>query len=92
MDDKYCFSSCFAPFIRDLITEKNNAGYQYEHAAWILQKFDLFCINEKISEPVITRTIAKKWGTLREKERKTTLSGRISVLRQLSLYMQAYGI
>ena len=92
MDDKYCFSSCFAPFIRDLITEKNNAGYQYEHAAWILQKFDLFCINEKISEPVITRTIAKKWGTLREKVRKTTLSGRISVLRQLSLYMQAYGI
>lgn len=92
MDDKYCFSSCFAPFIRDLITEKKNAGYQYEHAAWILQKFDLFCIKENITDPIITRVIAQKWGTLRENEGKTTLSGRISVLRQLSLYMQAYGI
>lgn len=92
MADKYSFSSCFAPFIRELIVEKKNAGYQYEHSAWILQKFDLFCMSENISEPIITRTIARKWGTLREKESKTTLSGRMSVLRQLSLYMQAYGI
>lgn len=92
MNERYCFSSCFAPYIRNLIAEKNNAGYQYESAAWILQRFDRFCIDENISEPVITRELAKKWGTLQGKEDKKTLTGRISVLRQLSLYMQAYGI
>lgn len=41
---------------------------------------------------MITQELAGKWGTLRKTETKVTLAGRISVLRQLSLYMQAYGI
>lgn len=92
MSGQYFFNSCFAPFIKSLITEKRNAGFQYEHAEWILYKFDEFCIREQVRDPVITRELSGKWGTLRETEAKVTLAGRISVLRQLSLYMQACGI
>lgn len=69
-----------------------NAGFQYDHAKWILHKFDEFCVQEQVEAPLITRGLAEKWGTLREAERKTTLAGRVSVLRQMSLYMQAYRI
>ena len=92
MSGHYSFTSCFAPFIESMITEKRNAGFQYEHAEWILHKFDEFCNQEQVETPVITQELAGKWGTLRKTETKVTLAGRISVLRQLSLYMQAYGI
>ena len=92
MSGHYSFTSCLAPFIESMITEKRNAGFQYEHAEWILHKFDEFCNQEQVETPVITQELAGKWGTLRKTETKVTLAGRISVLRQLSLYMQAYGI
>ena len=92
MSGHYSFTSCFAPFIESMITKKRNAGFQYEHAEWILHKFDEFCNQEQVETPVITQELAGKWGTLRKTETKVTLAGRISVLRQLSLYMQAYGI
>ena len=86
------FTSCFAPFMEDLVAEKRKAGYGYGHAEWILQKFDEFCVHRRIEEPVVTRELAQDWGTLREMESKVTLAARISALRQLSLYMQSYGI
>ena len=92
MSGHYSFTSCFAPFIESMITEKRNAGFQYEHAEWILHKFDEFCNQEQVETPVITQELAGKRGTLRNTEQKVTLAVRISVLRQLSLYMQAYGI
>lgn len=86
MSGHYSFTSCFAPFIESMITEKRNAGFQYEHAEWILHKFDEFCNQEQVETPVITQELAGKWGTLRKTETKVTLAGRISILRQLSLY------
>ena len=47
MSGHYSFTSCFAPFIESMITEKRNAGFQYEHAEWILHKFDEFCNQER---------------------------------------------
>ena len=38
MSGHYSFTSCFVPFIESMITEKRNAGFQYEHAEWILHK------------------------------------------------------
>ena len=82
MSGHYSFTSCFAPFIESMITEKRNAGFQYEHAEWILHKFDEFCNQEQVETPVITQELAGKWGTLCKTETKVTLAGRISVLRQ----------
>ena len=49
MSGHYSFTSCFAPFIESMITEKRNAGFQYEHAEWILHKFDEFCNQDRKS-------------------------------------------
>lgn len=92
MSDNLLFESCFAPYIRALIAEKKQAGFQYISAAYQLRQFDHFCAENKIEQPIITKELADQWGLLRDGEEPTTQSGRISVLRQLSLYMQASGI
>ena len=68
------------------------SAYQYRTAAYRLQQFDQFCIENKVMSPCITKELSDKWGLLRDGEAPATQSGRISVVRQLSLYMQASGI
>ena len=64
------FTSCFAPFTEDLVEVKRKSGYGY--AEWIPHKFDEFCVNRKLEEPVVTRELAQDWGTLREMKSKAT--------------------
>lgn len=92
MSDNFVFESCFSPYIQSLITEKQKAGFQYHTAAYRLQQFDRFCIENKIMSPCITKELSDEWGLLRDGEAPATQAGRISVVRQLSLYMQASGV
>ena len=92
MPDNFVFESCFAPYIQSLIAEKRQAGFQYRVAAYRLKQFDRFCIENKIASPCITKEIADQWCLLRDGEAPATQAGRVSVVRQLSLYMQASGI
>ena len=92
MPDNFVFESCFAPYIQSLIVEKRRAGFQYCAAAHQLKQFDRFCIENKIASPCITKEIADQWCLLQDGEAPATQAGRVSVVRQLSLYMQASGI
>jgi len=92
MTKGFIFESCFAPYIELLISEKRQAGYLYESAAYILKNFDSFCVQHEIKDAVITRELAWQWGALRKTESRVYQASRISVVRQLALYMQAYGI
>ncbi|MDP2753381.1 MAG: tyrosine-type recombinase/integrase [Nitrospirota bacterium] len=92
MQDTFVFSSCFKPYIESLLKEKRQAGYQYDTAEYMLHRFDCFCVEHGITEAVVTKKLSDKWGELRDTESKITQTGRISVLRQLCLYMQASGI
>jgi len=92
MSDDFVFESCFAPYIQSLITEKRQAGFQYSATAYRLQQFDRFCMENKIMNPCITKEISDQWELLREREAPATQTGRVSAVRQLSLYMQASGI
>ena len=73
MSGHYSFTSCFAPFIESMITEKRNAGFQYEHAEWILHKFDEFCNQEQVETPVITQELAGKMRGLCDKQKQKLL-------------------
>lgn len=92
MSDDLIFESCFAPYIQSLIAKKRQAGFQYYAAAYQLKQFDRFCIEKKVINPCITKDISDQWGLLRDREAPATQAGRVSVVRQLSLYMQASGI
>ncbi|MDW2799667.1 tyrosine-type recombinase/integrase [Clostridium boliviensis] len=88
----YPYQSCFAPYIEALILQKRQAGFLYVTEEYNLKHFDAFCIEHSVTLPVITRELSLAWGTPRNSEAKTTCSHRISILRQLSLYMQSQGM
>ena len=88
----YQFKSCFAPHIEKFLQEKKDAGFSYNTEEWKLKHFDALCIEEAVSEPIITRELAQKWGSLRDNEAPSTCSSRMSVLRQFSFYLTSIGI
>jgi len=92
MSDNYEFKGCFADYINQLIAKKHAEGFFYETAEYILTHFDQFCLQKGITEAVITKELVSDWGTKRKQESKSTLGGRISVLRQLSLHMCSLGL
>lgn len=88
----YQYQSCFGTFIEDFIQEKRDAGFIYTSEEWQLKHFDAFCVEEGITEPFLSKRIMEKWGIMREGEELITCSKRISVLRQLGLYMISLGM
>lgn len=88
---EYEFKSCFAEHIEGLIDYKKKSGYIYDSAKYILIQFDRYCISNNISEPVITKELTESWGTRRTDESREYLKTRVSVIRQLSLYMISGG-
>ena len=88
----YHFRSCFGPYIEEFIQEKKAAGFIYESEEWKLKHFDAFCADESVHEPVLTRELALKWGSLRAGEALSTGSARLSTLRQFALFLTSIGI
>ncbi len=83
----YQFKSCFSKYIEELIEQKHNCGYTYDSAKYCLIQFDKFCISENIDVTIVTKDLTQTWTTYIEKESKSRRSYRISILRQLALYM-----
>lgn len=92
MSEKFTYRSCFQPYIDALIKEKRLAGYSYESEEYTLYSFDSFCMEKAVSEPVVTRELMTLWGRKLPTEGVSRQGSRISVIRQLSIYMQACGI
>jgi integrase len=88
----YKYTGSLKIYIEGFIEQKRAQGYSYEFEAYILQKFDEYCIQNKISETGITKESLRKWMTLRESESKGYLGQRVSFIRQLLLYMNSLGI
>lgn len=88
----YQFQSCFAPYIEKFIQEKRAAGFIYESEEWKLKRFDAFCIKETVTEPILSRELVQKWGTLRNGEALVTCSARTSIIRQFALFLSSLGI
>lgn len=88
----YHYESCLAPYIDGLISEKRTLGFVYEFEAYILKKFDDYCVYHNLEEAVISRILLEEWEIQRDTESKGYRSQRVSFVRQLSLYMNSLGI
>jgi integrase len=89
---KYSYDSVFSSYIEGLILQKKSCGFIYDYEAYILKKFDEFCVNRKYTEAIITREIAMEWAVQRDTESINYRNQRVSFLRQLSLYMNSMSI
>lgn len=86
------YKSCYSHHIINLINLKRMSGLVYDSEAYHLKKFDRFCISENEKGPGISRELVMKWGQLRETEGRAYLSKRMTVVRQLCLYMNSIGV
>lgn len=92
MKNNSIFISIIAPYIVGLLKEKRANGYIYNSEEPLLQKFDTYCIDNKLNHLEITKTFLNKWMERRETEGSFYQAKRISVVRQLLLYMASSGI
>lgn len=92
MIKNYQYQSCLAPFIEALILQKRMAGFLYDTEEYHLKHFDAFCVERSLLQPEITRDLIMAWSNIRDNEGKVNCSRRVSVARQLSLYLQSQGM
>ena len=85
------YRSALASYISGLLQQKKACGYLYDSEAYVLESFDRFCIHEHHTVPTISRDLVMKWAIQRPNEGKNTRNQRVSVVRQLALYMQSLG-
>lgn len=92
MDKYYVRSSPVAEYINGFLEEKRSLGYAYIFEEYVLNEFDNYCVENRLSVPCFTRDFLSGWLSARNGEGPSYHSQRISFVRQLSLYMNSFGI
>lgn len=91
MADRFLYTSSLSPYIYGLIEKKHTDGYRYEVETWHLKKLDEFLLCHDPDAKTITKKTADLWCRKRDTEGNVFLKRRISVLRQLCIYMTSMG-
>ena len=90
--NEYQRSSVIAKYIEGLLNEKRANGFSYSTEELILNRFDMYCIENNLETTAITREFLAEWMLRREEEGSYQQAKRISAVRQLLLYMTSYGL
>lgn len=88
----YAYASVFAKYLNEYIATHREVGFQYDNPAYWLYRFDQYCTNLKVEEPIITKELYDKWSLKSSTETKTTQNNRLQALRGFSLYLNTLGI
>lgn len=92
MKKDYEYRSILAPCIQGLIEQKRASGFSYADGAYMLQRFDSFCMDYGLSEAGLPRELVMKWSAQCPNECLTTRNHRVSLIRQLAIYMSSLGL
>ena len=92
MAEPLSFESILAPYINGLLEEKRSLGYSYHTEELLLTRFDRYCSEEGLDTKNVTREFLDQWFTRTETEGLAYQNKRISVVRQLMLYMISLGV
>lgn len=92
MSREFVFSSCIAEYLYGTVNEKRACGRKYDSEGLILQRFDKYCIEHNLKEPVITREFLSEWMCRRKSEGEMYCAKRTSVVKQLLLHMASLGL
>lgn len=86
MENKSCFSSCFAPILQTFLEEKRALGYKYETEKRILCHFDRYC-SCHCSTPVLCQELVQGYVSLDRNRSAHTRQNIICLMRQLAFYL-----
>jgi integrase len=85
------YTSAFSAHILGLIREKHAIGYNYQTEAAMLKRFDVFCNTHYPDARALDREIVLHWSKQRPGEHPSTLSGRVTPIRELAKYINNNG-
>lgn len=88
----HSFNSALAPYIEGFLEYKHSLGYSYVGQETKLKNLDRFWLEENGNPAVISRETLLGWSTKRETESTCSRGDRLSIVRQLSLYMNGIGV
>lgn len=88
----YTYTSSLSRYIRDFVSEKRQMGFIFNTAAYQLQRFDGYWDTCGYDEDITQDRLQEWFMPLSEKESKSSHSQRISVVKDLSIYMNSIGI
>ena len=86
------YSSALARCITGLIAQKRAGGFSYKDEAYMLRRFDALCISFGLEDESLPQGLAEKWSEQAPAESINHRNHRVSVLRQLALYMVSLGL
>lgn len=86
------FKSIISAYITGMLQEKRSNGYSYDTEERILERFDRYCADNGLDKTEISKVFLDKWMECTETEGNFNQAKRISVVRQLLLYMASCGI
>ena len=88
----HSFNSALAPYIEGFLEYKRSLGYSYVSQETKLKNLDRFWLEENGNPPFLTRENLLGWSAKRGTESTCARGERLSVVRQLSLYMNGIGV
>lgn len=86
------YTSVLAPEIEGFIKLRRSLGYKVEAMESRLHTFDLFLVDNQVSDKVITRELCMKWCLKRSHETIRTQQRRIEALRAFCGYLSDLGL
>ena len=92
MTDNTSRKSIIAPYIDGVLDEKHSHGYSYRSEELVLNRFDDYCVKNKLDTLEISREFLGKWMERSETEGEFNRGKRISCVKQLLLFMASCGI
>ena len=88
---RYEFTSVFADEINNYINDRVAAGYSEDGNRTYLIRFDRFCNEQGLTEPVFTVSTASVWLEQRDTESHTTHYSRVNASKHFLTYLSIKG-
>mgnify|MGYP000671977790 FL=1 len=85
------FESVFSEEINQYLDHMLVSGYKERSYYYLLRKFDRFCIEYEICQPIFTHQHAKEWIHRKENEASTTHYARVNGIKQFLIYLNRKG-
>jgi len=92
MSKTYKPASILAPHIVGFVSEKRSLGYDYHSEELVLLRFDRYCLERGLNTVSVTRDFLGGWMERSDTEGLFNQGKRISIVRQLLIYMATLGI
>lgn len=85
------YRSALAPHLHQFVEEKRALGCRYRSQAKMLVTFDRFLLERALTTPDFPKAVIDAWACRRPHESVSTLQLRISLVRQLCLFLMRRG-